>query len=128
MAYLVYKHTNKINGKGYIGLTQFSSANIRWQNGKGYKKQKYFYATIKKDGWENFVHKILFVPFFLLFFLCLFLLPLRTAIINRKAFFLWNHQQGVNHNDQVCKESPENKPRLIHFGNFLQSNQSPHRQ
>lgn len=61
MPYLIYKHTNKINGKSYIGLTHFSSANIRWQNGKGYNKhtQPCFRDAIKKYGWENFTHEIL---------------------------------------------------------------------
>jgi group I intron endonuclease len=61
MSYLIYKHTNKINGKSYIGLTQFNYANIRWQNGKGYAKhtQPCFRDAIKKYGWENFTHEIL---------------------------------------------------------------------
>ena len=61
MSYLIYKHTNKINGKSYIGLTQFSLTNLRWQNGKGYAKQTQpcFRDAIKKYGWDNFSHEIL---------------------------------------------------------------------
>lgn len=47
------------NGKRYIGLT---SMNIyhRWQNGKGYKKNRHFTYAIEKYGWDNIKHDILF--------------------------------------------------------------------
>lgn len=58
--YTIYKHTNTINGKSYIGLTCQKVTN-RWKNGFGYSKetQPVFYKAIQKYGWENFTHEIL---------------------------------------------------------------------
>ena len=59
MSWTVYKHTNKTNGKVYIGITR-TSVDRRWRNGEGYVLQTYFYNAIKKYGWDGFSHKILF--------------------------------------------------------------------
>ena len=56
--YCVYSHTNKINGKIYIGLTSMEP-NKRWKNGKGYYKGTHFRSAIDKYGWDNFEHKII---------------------------------------------------------------------
>lgn len=55
--YTVYKHTCP-NSKVYIGITQ-QVAEKRWLNGNGYKKQ-IFYRAIKKYGWDNIKHEILY--------------------------------------------------------------------
>ena len=57
--YCVYVHTNKVNGKKYIGIT-CRNPEVRWQNGQGYKRQPKFYAAIQKYGWDGFAHEILF--------------------------------------------------------------------
>lgn len=56
--YSVYIHKNKINNKIYVGITS-QIPYKRWEGGHGYKRN-FFYNAIKKYGWNNFEHKILF--------------------------------------------------------------------
>jgi len=56
--YKVYLHKNTISGKVYIGLTK-QQEKRRWQNGLAYYRNPYFFATIKKYGWNKFEHKVL---------------------------------------------------------------------
>lgn len=57
--YFVYKHKFP-NGKVYIGIT-CQNPKYRWNNGKGYtKSQIKMYNAIKKYGWENVEHSILY--------------------------------------------------------------------
>ncbi len=58
--YIVYKHTNTINQKNYIGITKYdNNPNYRWKNGRGYIQNEEFFADILKYGWDNFTHTIL---------------------------------------------------------------------
>lgn len=56
--YYIYCHVNKINKKIYIGLTSMYPTD-RWKSGEGYSQQV-FGRAIKKYGWDNFEHIILF--------------------------------------------------------------------
>lgn len=57
--FVIYCHTNKINGKKYIGQT-CEDPERRWRrNGSGYKDSPKFYNAILKYGWNNFNHEIL---------------------------------------------------------------------
>ena len=57
MPYVVYCHTNKINGKKYFGITGMKPER-RWSNGYGYKTSRHFYFSIQKYGWDSFEHEI----------------------------------------------------------------------
>ena len=58
--YIVYCHINKINNKKYIGQTCRSLETRSGKNGRYYKNCIAFYNAIKKYGWDNFEHKVLF--------------------------------------------------------------------
>lgn len=57
--FTVYCHINKINGKKYVGITK-QNPETRWHSGNGYNNSEYFWRAIKKYGWKNFEHKILY--------------------------------------------------------------------
>lgn len=62
--YLIYKHTNKRNGKSYIGQTHYANPKLRWYNGvngSAYKSSPKFYNAIlaEPDGFEGFTHEVL---------------------------------------------------------------------
>ena len=54
----VYKHTNKTNGKVYIGITS-DKPEKRWARGLKYKQNAHFTNAIEKYGWDGFSHDIL---------------------------------------------------------------------
>lgn len=56
--YYVYKHTNLIDGKCYIGMSCQPTYD-RWSESK-YLRHKRLGAAIQEFGWKNFSHGILF--------------------------------------------------------------------
>ena len=56
--YTVYMHVFP-NNKVYVGIT-CRKPKYRWDNGNGYKNNKYMTNAIQKYGWNNIEHKILF--------------------------------------------------------------------
>lgn len=55
--YSVYKHTSP-SGKVYIGISR--DPKRRWNKGRGYIGNIYFFRCINKYGWDNIEHEILF--------------------------------------------------------------------
>lgn len=56
--YKVYIHKFP-NGKAYVGITR-QEPKVRWGGGNGYVRNEYMHRAIKKYGWENIEHIILF--------------------------------------------------------------------
>lgn len=50
----IYKITNKVNGKSYIGQTRYT-VEFRWRQHQHKKDSVYFHNAIKKYGVENFI-------------------------------------------------------------------------
>ena len=57
--YKLYVHISP-SGKRYYGITSMEKCEYRWKNGKLYTHNKHFTNAIKKYGWDNFQHIVLF--------------------------------------------------------------------
>lgn len=57
--YTIYMHKLRKDNRVYIGIT-CQNLKKRWQRGLGYIRSSYFYNAIKKYGWDNFEHIVLF--------------------------------------------------------------------
>ena len=57
--YLIYKYTNSVNGKVYIGQTSKTLEERAQHNGRNYIESKRFYAAIKKYGWDAFTPSVI---------------------------------------------------------------------
>lgn len=59
-SYCVYMHTNKINGKKYVGQTKMKPEERWGRKGHRYKECTHFFNAIKKWGFDNFEHEIVY--------------------------------------------------------------------
>lgn len=57
--YKVYKHTNLINNKVYVGITKQKVADRWGKDGSNYKNSPHFWQAIQQYGWNNFSHEII---------------------------------------------------------------------
>ena len=55
---IIYKITNKVSGKSYIGQTRYT-IEFRWKQHQHKKDNTYFHNAIHKYGIENFSIEIL---------------------------------------------------------------------
>ena len=58
--YSIYKSTNKINNKVYIGFTNDFPQRIREHKYASTRRSNKFYTAIKKYGWDNFSWEIIY--------------------------------------------------------------------
>lgn len=105
MSFTVYKHTTPCN-KVYIGITS-RKVKYRWNDGKGYIHNQYFYRAIKKYGWDNIKHEILYEG--------LSKEQAEQKEIELIAFYdSTNRNKGYNikAGGDTCKASPETKIKM----------------
>lgn len=57
--YKLYVHIAP-NGKKYYGITGQKYVKQRWKRGKAYKSNQYFTNAIKKYGWDNIEHIVIY--------------------------------------------------------------------
>lgn len=99
--YCVYKHTNKINNKVYIGQT-CQKPEYRWgKNGNNYIQCPYFWKAIQKYGWENFQHEILETD-----------IP-QNKINEREQFYILQYESYKEDRGYNCSKGGQNCPNTI---------------
>lgn len=57
--YLIYKYTNSVNGKVYIGQTSKTLEERAQANGRNYRECRRFYNAIQKYSWDAFTPEVL---------------------------------------------------------------------
>lgn len=60
LIYSIYKITNKINQKVYIGYTENINKRIQEHKNSSKSKNNKFYKAIRKYGWDNFYFEIIY--------------------------------------------------------------------
>lgn len=113
MRYCVYIHTTPCNKK-YVGITRRNPIK-RWKSGYGYLNNDYFFKAIKKYGWDNIKHEVLYTN--------LTKEEAEKKEIELISFFdTTNREKGYNHtfgglvNGNGFTEETKLKMRLSHLG------------
>ncbi len=113
--YKVYMHIFP-NNKVYIGIT-CRKPEYRWNNGKAYYHNQFMVRAIKKYGWDNIEHKILYEN-------------LSREEAEQKEIELikeynsindkygYNIEKGGNHQGKINEET-KNKMSKSHFGKVI---------
>jgi len=128
--YVLYKHTNKINGKIYIGKTCQSPEKRFGYNGIGYRFCTHFYYAIQKYGWDNFTHEVFLSG-----------LSLESANKLERAFIIlsksydstigYNIRKGGDGFDTECSkklwEDPIYKQKIIDANKEIWANEEYHK-
>ena len=110
----IYIHTNKINGKKYVGQT-IQRPEDRWHGGANYRQCPKFWNAIKKYGWDNFEHEVIPALLEELDFLeCEFIKKYDT--VNNG----YNCESGGNKNKKLSKETRKKLSESHYISNSKQ--------
>jgi group I intron endonuclease len=115
MKNLVYKISNTINNKVYIGITQ-QCLNIRWQQHKcnSNKKSYHLYNAIKKYGFSNFNIEVIFKA------------STKEEMFEKEIYFIslyksndslygYNNSLGGESSRKGCKLTQEQKDKISEY-------------
>lgn len=115
-SYCVYKHTCMDNGKVYIGITS-RKPETRWGcNGYNYRNNAHFQNAIKKHGWNNFTHEILYSGLTLDEAKQLEIFLITVFMSNRREFGYNKSSGGDPGNGVPCTEEKKAKIRAGRLG------------
>lgn len=102
----IYIHTNKLNGKKYIGQTTMKPEQRWGADGGNYKKCTYFYGAIRKYGWNNFDHEVFELPDDQLDYAERYLIAFYDTLNHEKGY---NLESGGNKNKKMSEESNQKR-------------------
>ena len=104
----IYIHTNRSNGKRYVGQTT-QKPEYRWgREGYNYQDNKHFTSAISKYGWDSFDHEIIEVCEPLLDFMEKYFIQFYDTTNSEKGY---NHESGGS----KYKKASEETKRKINF-------------
>lgn len=111
----IYIHTNKVNGKKYVGQTTLRPEQRWGKDGQNYKGNKHFYSAIQRDGWESFTHEVFEVCESMMDFTESHLIEKYDTMNPEKGY---NHESG-GHRSKHLSEEACRKMSKSHKGKHL---------